>query len=392
MAKKDEPEVLTNPFDGGGGLPYGGPGDQSPALAAMPGEEDGVMKAIVQMARNLPKRDMRRIVAELEARATAAGEKYVYGWNVKNADGTQQRIEGPTVKLAMDLHSVLGKSLTFCMSQDDGASWTMLGGFADLETGAITLRPFRQRKAQNIGGKMDKGRQEDVIYQIGASKAMRNAVVNANPLLVDRMVTMAKRGLLQRIEKNPKGAVAHLEAKLKELEIPLDRVEAKYVRKWDQFTVEELALLYRELESIEERFITKEDAFPEDATTLEEKEAAAEKEKAEKAKATKAKSGAKGKSDDKKKTEPKKKEEEQKPDKEAETSAAEEPEAEEGAGESEGSEEEAQAEEGGGAAEEAEPEGDAGEDPEDGDGAGDQGGPDDAPPPGDDDLENMNWG
>ena len=382
MAKKDEKTTpLADPFDSEASALYddAGAGNQAPTLTAMPGEDDSVMKSIVQMARALPPRNMKAVMSTLKSKATAAGSKYIYGWNVKNKDGTESRIEGPTIKLAMDLANTWGKNLTFCLSQDDGSHWTFLGGFADLETGAILVRPFRQRKAQNVGKKMDADRALDTVFQIGASKAIRNAVVNALPQPKDVMVEHAKRGLVERIQKNRKDAEAFLLSHLEAMDIPLERVEAKYVRKWKDFRVQDLAFLYQELESIHEGFLTPDDAYPADAESLAEKQAQQEGEEAS------------GKEPSKPKQQATKKDEKEETPKEDKADAEESGDAEV-KGEAQGMEQASPETQGDDLPEASEPENDPDPDPDGGDGDGDQGGEETSPGGDDEDLENMNWG
>lgn len=101
-----------------------------------------------------------------------------------------------------------------------------------------------------------------MIFQIGQSKAMRNAVVAALSWLTDEMIDAAKDGLLQRINKAPDKARAWLLQQIEQLEIPVANVERTITRKWDQWTVPDMARLMSQLSSIKDGFANAADLFP----------------------------------------------------------------------------------------------------------------------------------
>lgn len=145
----------------------------------------------VQKPRTLPS-----VQKRLEEEATLAGESFFYGWQAGN-----ERIEGPSVKLAMAAVRCWGNcSVELLPIQETADSWIFTAAFVDYETGFTLQRQFRQSKSWTVYGKLDAARKEDVRFQIGQSKAVRNVVLNAIPSgLVDRAMEVAKDGARTRL-------------------------------------------------------------------------------------------------------------------------------------------------------------------------------------------------
>ena len=71
----------------------------------------------------------------------------------------------------------------------------------DLETGFTLDRQFRQAKKWTVHGKFDESRKEDIRFQIGQSKAVRNVILNALPsILIDKAMTAAKAGVMAKVK------------------------------------------------------------------------------------------------------------------------------------------------------------------------------------------------
>lgn len=134
-----------------------------------------------------------RIIEE----ANLAGEDFYYGWGAGDV-----AIEGPSVKLATALARCWGNCAVEMGSiQDMPDSWIMTASFIDLETGFTLDRQFRQAKDWTVYGKMDAARKQDIRFQIGQSKAVRNVILNAMPSsLVDIAMEHAKEGVRKRIQ------------------------------------------------------------------------------------------------------------------------------------------------------------------------------------------------
>lgn len=138
----------------------------------------------------------------LQQEAALAGEDFYYGWSVKDAKGKASRIEGPSVDLALSAARCYGNcALESLPVQDAGDSWIFTGAFVDLETGFTLTRQFRQSKKSVVHGRLDDERKDDVRFQIGQSKALRNVVINAlPPSLIRHALEKAKEGVREKIE------------------------------------------------------------------------------------------------------------------------------------------------------------------------------------------------
>lgn len=147
----------------------------------------------VQQPRDLPTK-----VRQLEAEAKLAGEEFYYGWGAG-----KDRIVGPSIGLAMAAARVWGNCVVDAGPvQDLPDAWVLTYAFIDLETGFTVSRQFRQSKHWNVYGKFDQMRKEDIRFQIGQSKAVRNVIINALPKwLVRAAMQAAQQGVRARIEE-----------------------------------------------------------------------------------------------------------------------------------------------------------------------------------------------
>ena len=140
------------------------------------------------------------------------------------------------------------------------------GVFIDLESGFTCPRLFRQRKGQSLGGKMEKDldRQEDIVFQIGQSKAIRNAIVRAMPRwLMDRAIETAKEAEIQKIKaESPAFARAKVLSFFDEYGISQDRIEAKVKKAADKWVAEDIADLRASATALKEGRITADELFP----------------------------------------------------------------------------------------------------------------------------------
>ena len=204
------------------------------------------------------------IMERMRALAAAAGDKYVYGWDVKDRRNNRTvRIEGPTIKLANDLWREFGNCVVDVRVLDEGAHWMFYARFIDLETGANMTRAYQQRKAQNLG-MADEQRAMDMILQIGQSKAIRNVVTNALQTLSEFTVEEAKRAIVGRIAKSPEEARTYIVQQLEKLQIDRRRVERIYGRQSANWTVPDMAKIYTELRGVIDGMVNPEDVWPDD--------------------------------------------------------------------------------------------------------------------------------
>lgn len=129
-------------------------------------------------------RSLKVVNDRLEKEAHLAGEEFFYSWEVgnKNNDSGSDKVEGPSVKLAMAALRCYGNCvLDTDPIQEMSDAWIFTAAFVDLETGCTIKRQFRMDKSFPVYGKMDQYRKADVRFQIGTSKATRNVILASLP-------------------------------------------------------------------------------------------------------------------------------------------------------------------------------------------------------------------
>lgn len=143
-------------------------------------------------------RDPRAIARKVLAECDIAGSDFYYSWTVKGRYGSQT-VEGESIGLAMAIYRNWGNShLDVDIAFETSSHWHIKATILDLETGAHFNRLFIQRKNAGPGGKMDKDRQQDIAFQIGQSKAIRNCILH-----------MAPKWLREGALRRAKGAAGH---------------------------------------------------------------------------------------------------------------------------------------------------------------------------------------
>lgn len=175
-----------------------------PALQPAAGHQtDAAMAQIITAQRCAVKRDMPRILKEIDEAALVAGDDWYYRWETKNRDGTRGQVLGASIKCAMAIANIWGNCRVEAFPAAETAThWTFLARFIDYEKGVTITRSFQQRKSQRAGGKMGDDRAQDMAFQIGQSKAMRNVVVAALGVHTDRGVETALRSAFKWITDN----------------------------------------------------------------------------------------------------------------------------------------------------------------------------------------------
>lgn len=207
-------------------------------------------------------RDEGRVMQKMRALAARNGEKYYYSWEVNDrANQRKTTVEGPTIKLANDMAREYGNCIIDIRALDMGDHWMFFARFTDLETGFSMTRPFQQRKAQNTGMK-DRDRAMDIVFQIGASKAIRNVVVNSLSSYAEYMVEEAKKALVDWVEKNGEKAVAWIASTAEAHSIDFKRIEAVVGRITSQWTARDKARVMAELRGIDEGLTVADEVYP----------------------------------------------------------------------------------------------------------------------------------
>lgn len=182
------------------------------------------------------------------------GSDAFYGWGAG-----KDSVEGPSVGLAMSLCRCWGNcAVDMGEVQDLPDAWIFTAKFVDLETGYTLTRQFRQSKKWVVHGKFDEARKDDIRFQIGQSKAVRNVVLNAVPKwLTRRALDKAKGGVREAIEEAIKihgmeKVVVKAVSRLADLGVDEARILAAMGRKAvAALTVEDLVILRGNIAALE---------------------------------------------------------------------------------------------------------------------------------------------
>ena len=207
-------------------------------------------------------RDEASILQKVKVLATAAGTDWYYRFPVKNKkENRTDWIEGPSIKLANDIARLYGNCEVDCRAQDLGSAIMFHARFVDLETGYALTRPFQQRKgAAKLGGS-DAGRLEDITFQIGASKAIRNVVVNALQTFADFAFEEAKQALVEKIGKDIEKWRRNVSERIG-ARVDLKRVEAVIGRTADKWLAPDIARVVAMGKAVEDGMSTWDETFP----------------------------------------------------------------------------------------------------------------------------------
>lgn len=207
-------------------------------------------------------RNLNIVISRCVEEANIAGEEFYYSWRQGGSI-----IEGITVSGALAIARNWGNSAVQVKVEETFQSYLFYASFIDLETGFNLIRPFRQNKQSpktKEGKDIYSGeRGADIVFQIGASKALRNVILNAVPKwLSDKVLEISKNNVSKDIDKIglPK-AIEAIEKKIKLLGIPQLAVEKEFGKSstWDNPKLVQLKGILR---SIEDKLETPESFFP----------------------------------------------------------------------------------------------------------------------------------
>ena len=206
-------------------------------------------------------RDEARILQKLQALGAAAGTDWFYRFPVRKKGGGQDHIEGPSIKLANDVARIYGNCDVDTRVIDLGDTWIFYARFTDFETGYSLTRPYQQRKSQT-GMRTDNDRALDIAFQIGASKAIRNVVVNALQTFSDFAFEAARNSLVEKIGKDIKRYRERTIDGVANLGVELVRVETAIGRKAADWTAPDIAKIIAMGKAIQDGMATLDETFP----------------------------------------------------------------------------------------------------------------------------------
>jgi len=204
-------------------------------------------------------RDEAKVRLKLRTLAAFAGEDWFYRFPVRGAGGSQQYIQGCSIKLANNVAREFGNCHVQVRPFDEGDAWTFIARFTDNETGFSMERAYRQRKGQQSIKTKDVERQLDIAYQIGQSKAIRNVIVNALGIYCDYAFEEAQNSLVEKIGKNLEGSRKRA---IEQLPVELARVERVIGRAAKDWTAPDISQVVAMTKSIADGMSTADETFP----------------------------------------------------------------------------------------------------------------------------------
>ena len=257
----DQIPTLLEPQQGFGETP-----DPEPQAPPRSGDlTTTIFDGVITAQRVVVPRSLERVRATMRTLCAMNGEQYVYSWQVNDRKNNRKvLIEGATIKLANDLARTWGNNqLDIRVFDHDRDHWIMYGRFVDLETGFSLTRPFIQRRSINMNMRGDNAdRQEDMSFQIGVSKCLRNVVVNGLSTEASFAVDQAKKGLVSWVQQNPDKAREYIESMIVEHEVPLLAVESVVGIKMGDWSARDTAGVLMQMRSISDGMITAAELFP----------------------------------------------------------------------------------------------------------------------------------
>lgn len=216
-------------------------------------------------------RNEKKILQTLSTLASVAGEDWYYRFPVKKKvkdpqtgkeSWVQDFIEGPSIKCCNAVARLYGNCDVDCRVVDFGDSILFYARFVDIETGYSLTRPFQQRRTQKTMN-TDAGRAGDIVFQIGASKAIRNVVNNALETFTSFAMEEAKKSLVTAIGRQLEGWRARtLEIFKSEMKIDIKRVERTAGRPAKNWLATDIARIYAEVQAVRDGMATIEETWP----------------------------------------------------------------------------------------------------------------------------------
>lgn len=214
------------------------------------------------------KRDHQEILNELRVLATVGASDLFYEFPVKNnRTGKTDIISGPSIKLANTVLAAYGNCGVDTKVTETPDCWVFAATFVDAEKGVTMRRLFRQRRSQksigpSSGPDRDDGRQEDIAFQIGQSKAIRNVIVNALSVYATYAFEQAKAGLSDAVKRAPAKFKDAAMRRLGEYDVPIEVVDRWVGRGHDKWSPDDITRVASALQGIADGLARIEDVWP----------------------------------------------------------------------------------------------------------------------------------
>ena len=236
----------------------------APKQELMPAIQKAAPPALIHGAQAIMvPRDDAVVLRKIAALAAAAGEDWYYRIPFKdNKTGKTTWVEGPSIKLANDVARIYGSCDVDPWVSNEGIDyWEISARFIDLESGYSMTRLFRQRKgAARVGGG-DAARNQEISFQIGTSKAIRNVIVNALQTYADYAYQQARNALVTKIGKDVDMWRERAVERVSTL-VALSRVEAVIGRPARDWLAPDIAKVVAMGKAINDGMATIDETFP----------------------------------------------------------------------------------------------------------------------------------
>lgn len=220
-------------------------------------------------------RDLMAVLNKCLIEAEIGGDSMYYRWetsstNKQTGKTVKSAIEGPSVNMALMIARNMGNCAVIQRPmQETKTGFIFTAAFVDIETGFTIERQFRMDKNFTIYGNMDSFRKDDIRFQIGQSKAIRNVVNNAiNSGILNKCLEAAKNSVRKTIEgqiAKEGGEIAKVVDRVlkafAKYQITAEDIERKLGVKTAHWDIDELVMLYGDLKALKEGTETAESLY-----------------------------------------------------------------------------------------------------------------------------------
>ncbi len=203
------------------------------------------------------------IRSEIRAQAAAAGADWYYSIPFKDRKtGKTTYVEGPTIELANAVHLIYTHAEVDSWVSGEGPDFIEITArWIDVEKGVAMTRVFRQRKgAAKIGGN-DPARNMEADVAIGASKAIRNVIVNALSGMVGLAFEEARNSLVKKIGQDIEHYRTEVPERLGRM-VDIHRVEAVVGKPVKDWVARDIAQVIAMGKTVTDGMATLDETFP----------------------------------------------------------------------------------------------------------------------------------
>jgi hypothetical protein len=144
--------------------------------------------------------------------------------------------------------------------------WLFKATFVDLENGVTIPRLFKQRKPRSAKGDFDLDRFEDMEFQMGQSKALRNVIKDALPAwLITKCIDVAKDREEKKVAKAPDVEKKEIVKRAEAVGLQPERLLRKMGKRIKDYTAADIVTVKALLTTVEEGHAPLNIIFPDKA-------------------------------------------------------------------------------------------------------------------------------